>query len=560
MVAGLGPAITADRYQVGDDVADAARACFGADVDGIVRPDGTGRWTFDLWAANRRVLFEAGVSTRPTSRSAPSAPARARRSSATARPAPAAGSPPWPACSPDSLVGRMTSPTSHPGAAPGAAFRYEGYDVDPGTRPLTCRYSLDGRAFAEGVTFPGTGDRWDDPAVDAAARWVFLLAGVSYYKTGAPPRGRAAGDPAASRRRDFLRRRLPRRTGRVRLPQRPRPHRPAHRGPEMPAGDRGRSPAARTRASGRWSPSAAGIDSIVTVELVRPLADAALFVVSRPGDRFAAIERPAAVTGLPVVRAERAIDEQVLRSAELGFLNGHVPVTGILSAIGVMAAVLDGRDAVVMSNEWSSSVGNVDVGGRNVNHQWSKSLAFETGFRGVLAGSGPEAVDYFSRLRPYSELFIAERFAGLGDYHLAFQSCNRGFHIDPASASTTGAGAATSACFIDLILAPFLHADRLAAVFGGASRSPTSTCSLGSRRWSTRPAPSSRGSASARSTSAARRSPWPAAGPTADGTPVLRALVDQLGDRPHPRRRRGPRHPLGDHHIPDAYATSDLLV
>ena len=47
--AGLGPAITADRYQVGDDVADAARACFGDDVDdlgGIVRPDGTGRWTF----------------------------------------------------------------------------------------------------------------------------------------------------------------------------------------------------------------------------------------------------------------------------------------------------------------------------------------------------------------------------------------------------------------------------------------------------------------------------------------------------------------------------------
>ena len=63
--AGLGPAITADRYQVGDDVADAARACFGGDVDddlgGIVRPDGTGRWTFDLWAANHRLLVAAGV-------------------------------------------------------------------------------------------------------------------------------------------------------------------------------------------------------------------------------------------------------------------------------------------------------------------------------------------------------------------------------------------------------------------------------------------------------------------------------------------------------------------
>ena len=61
VLAGLGPAITADRYQVGDDVADAARGCFGGAVDGIVRPDGTGRWMFDLWEANRRLLVEAGV-------------------------------------------------------------------------------------------------------------------------------------------------------------------------------------------------------------------------------------------------------------------------------------------------------------------------------------------------------------------------------------------------------------------------------------------------------------------------------------------------------------------
>jgi polyphenol oxidase len=61
IVAGIGPAITADRYQVGEDVVDAALHCFGGDVEGIVRPDGTGRWTLDLWAANRRLLVEAGV-------------------------------------------------------------------------------------------------------------------------------------------------------------------------------------------------------------------------------------------------------------------------------------------------------------------------------------------------------------------------------------------------------------------------------------------------------------------------------------------------------------------
>jgi YfiH family protein len=61
LVVGIGPAIAPDRYQVGEDVLDAARDGFGAQADRLVRPDGRGRWLFDLWAANRLVLSEAGV-------------------------------------------------------------------------------------------------------------------------------------------------------------------------------------------------------------------------------------------------------------------------------------------------------------------------------------------------------------------------------------------------------------------------------------------------------------------------------------------------------------------
>ena len=61
VVAGLGPAIAPTGYQVGGEVAAQARECFGEEVDAIVRPDGTGRWLFDLWAANRRILRESGV-------------------------------------------------------------------------------------------------------------------------------------------------------------------------------------------------------------------------------------------------------------------------------------------------------------------------------------------------------------------------------------------------------------------------------------------------------------------------------------------------------------------
>jgi len=235
-------------------------------------------------------------------------------------------------------------------------------------------------------------------------------------------------------------------------------------------------------------PFGGGIDSIVTVELVRDHADVALFVVSRPGDYFDAIEQPAAVTGLPVIRADREIDPQLLRSRELGFLNGHVPVTGIISAIAVMAAALDGRDAVVMSNEWSASVPTMQAGDRAVNHQYSKSAAFEAAFRGVLAETsarlpqGPGAAvmpDYFSALRPRTELWIAARFARLQQYHSTFRSCNRAFHIDRARRLDHWCGQCDKCCFIDLILAPFLPAAALGTIFGG--REPLTDPALAGR-------------------------------------------------------------------------------
>jgi len=62
IIAGIGPAISPERYQVGRDVAGQARQCFGPQrTDDVLRPDGAGRWLFDLWSANRIVLRDAGL-------------------------------------------------------------------------------------------------------------------------------------------------------------------------------------------------------------------------------------------------------------------------------------------------------------------------------------------------------------------------------------------------------------------------------------------------------------------------------------------------------------------
>ncbi len=60
VVAAIGPAVPAARYQVGPEVVAAAGAALG-DLHGLVAPDGTGRWTFDLVGANLRILTAAGV-------------------------------------------------------------------------------------------------------------------------------------------------------------------------------------------------------------------------------------------------------------------------------------------------------------------------------------------------------------------------------------------------------------------------------------------------------------------------------------------------------------------
>jgi hypothetical protein len=347
----------------------------------------------------------------------------------------------------------------------GKVFRYRDHAVDAERGVLSLRYELDGREFTERVTLP-PGARWHTEEARAAARLVFLLSGVSYYKTAAPPVidfGETAltGTEEAFLREFYLR-------GLAEFAYRnnldlTQLRIEARRAPDPPP-----APPAPSSPKRALVPFGGGIDSIVTVEQVRQQADVALFVASRPADRFDAIEQPAAVTGLPIVRAEREIDPQLLRSAELGFLNGHVPVTGILSAIAVLAAVLEDRDAVVMSNEWSASIPTLEFDGRPVNHQFSKSEEFEAAFRAVLATSAARPPDYFSWLRDRTELWVGREFAKLGPYHASFRSCNKAFYTERARRFAHWCGQCDKCVFIDLILAPFLSAGALRQIFAVA--------------------------------------------------------------------------------------------
>jgi YfiH family protein len=61
IVAGMGPSVAKEGYQVGPEVFDAAKRALGGAVATLAPPDGTGRWLLDLEGSVRCLLERVGV-------------------------------------------------------------------------------------------------------------------------------------------------------------------------------------------------------------------------------------------------------------------------------------------------------------------------------------------------------------------------------------------------------------------------------------------------------------------------------------------------------------------
>jgi hypothetical protein len=209
-------------------------------------------------------------------------------------------------------------------------------------------------------------------------------------------------------------------------------------------------------------PIGGGKDSAVALEIVRKSgSDLALFSIGDAGP----IARTAAVAGLPHLIVRRKLDPVLGELNRAGALNGHVPITAIVSCVAILTASLHGFDAVAMANERSASTGNVSWGGIDVNHQFSKSLRAERLMRTALEALGVD-VDYFSILRPASELAIARAFTRLTAYHQAFSSCNTNFRLDGSVPARRWCCDCPKCRFVFLVMAAFSEPGHMREIFG----------------------------------------------------------------------------------------------
>ena len=120
----------------------------------------------------------------------------------------------------------------------------------------------------------------------------------------------------------------------------------------------------------------------------------------------------------------------------------------------------------MFSNERSASVATLEYDGQAVNHQWSKSLEFEMRLRSYVKAYVAADLDYFSLLRPWSELAVTRAFAQDTRYDDVFSSCNRNFRIRGERSTDRWCGQCPKCHFVFLALAPFVAKPRLLAIFG----------------------------------------------------------------------------------------------
>lgn len=203
-----------------------------------------------------------------------------------------------------------------------------------------------------------------------------------------------------------------------------------------------------------------GKDSCVSLELLANEKNNACFLMNAKKPMLDCV-RIAGYNDDDIYCIERIIDKaKIMKLNNLGYLNGHIPISSVIAFISYLIAYLSGKKYIVLSNE--SSANESYVKGKNINHQYSKSYEFESDFYAFTTKYFSDDIKYFSLLRPLSELQIAYIFSKLKKYHPIFKSCNLGSKGNDWNWCLN----CSKCLFIYVILSPFLTEGELIEIFG----------------------------------------------------------------------------------------------
>lgn len=343
-------------------------------------------------------------------------------------------------------------------------FRFVSYEFDENTFTARLNYAFDDNYyFTEELTFGSPAEPLNQEkrdALDKCLKCLHLVAGASYYKAAIPPEIIIENQEITPETARFMEKLYINGLGefayRNNLDLREKIIFPFSKN-SIPEASSYKLP------SKTAVPVGGGKDSVVSIEALKKAGEEiVLFSVGNPRP----IKEVVSVSGLPHIVVTRKLSPVLFELNKQGALNGHVPISAIIACILACSAVLYGFDNIAMSNERSASVGNLIVDGFVVNHQYSKSLEFEMDVSGYFKTHVLSNLNYFSLLRPFSELGITRLFSKEKKYHRVFTSCNAAFRIHEERRTDRWCLECDKCRFVFLSLAPFMEKDELLKIFG----------------------------------------------------------------------------------------------
>lgn len=222
-----------------------------------------------------------------------------------------------------------------------------------------------------------------------------------------------------------------------------------------------------------WLPTAllgigGGKDSIVAGELLKnaeiPLSGFVLATVDNVGQT----QDVADAMGIVLNVVNRKLDPQILDMNKLeGALNGHIPISLVFALVGCALACIEKAKYVIVANEASASIPQVQGENGSVNHQWSKSLEFERQFQTFVHKYVSENINYTSVIRPLTSVAVAKLFCKLPTYFEVFSSDNSLLKINPEKRDHPRWGLHSPKSLSSFILlAPWLSDEEVLRIFG----------------------------------------------------------------------------------------------
>ena len=343
------------------------------------------------------------------------------------------------------------------------SFSFLECDFSPHSGTASLHYALDDRYFfCERYTFAGAPFSLDAKrrsALNRALNLLHLAAGVSYYKAAVPKRI-VLSAPISEGDAAFLDRLYSSGLGEF-----------SYRN-KLDLRDRIRFPYVNSVQTAPESFNlkrqsavliGGGKDSLVTIEALKAGREP-MMLLSLAANSI--INDAAALSGQLHINITRQIDPRLMELNREGAYNGHVPISAIIACAAAVAAILYDFDAIIVSNERSANHGNLFYLGEEINHQFSKSYEFEQSFNALIQKRVHPNLNYFSFLRPLSELGIARLFCRSITYDQVFTSCNAAFKLKPKLEKKRWCGECPKCLFVYLVLAPFMEPERLRRIFG----------------------------------------------------------------------------------------------